>query len=84
MELGISKERIQVNAGKWLNYYGGMIAGAGVGMLLAIAFIPEDDRRIFKFHYFVTSGILILVGICLASFQLKKQVNDSTNDKHVV
>jgi len=64
-----------------------MIAGAGIGMLLAVAFIPEDDRKIFHFHYFVTAWILILVGPIVANLakliRQNQQQKDLIDEKHV-
>jgi hypothetical protein len=79
MKLGITKEQLPAA----VRYFGGMISGAGIGMFLAIAFIPEDDRKIFHFHYFVTAWILICVGSIIGSFRQKKSEKDLDNDKRV-
>jgi uncharacterized membrane protein AbrB (regulator of aidB expression) len=79
MKLGITKEQLPAA----LRHFGGMIAGAGIGMFLAVAFIPEDERKIFHFRYFVTAGILIIFGSVVGSFRQKKQEKDLDDDKPV-
>lgn len=44
-----------------------LICGAGVGMFLAVAFVPKDDRDVFHLSYFVTAWLLILSGSVLRS-----------------
>ena len=79
MKLGITKEQLPAA----LRHLGVMISGAGIGMFLAVAFIPEDERKIFYFHYFVTAYILVFVGSVVASFRRKKTGKDLVDDKHV-
>ena len=36
-----------------------LIFGTGIGMLLAVAVISEDNRKVFDFHYYVIAGLLV-------------------------
>lgn len=42
-----------------------LIFGAGVGMILAVAFIPKEDRKVFQFQYFVVAQLLGVGGAVL-------------------
>jgi len=88
MKLGITKQQLPEMAQTTLRYFGGMIAGAGIGMFLAVAFIPEDDRKIFRFHFFVTAWILICAGPLVANLaklvRQSQQQKDLIDEKHVV
>lgn len=61
MKLGISKEDLPDIARSFCT----LISGAGVGMIIAVAFIPKDDRKIFQFQYFVVAQLLGVGGAVL-------------------
>ena len=61
MKLGITKDDLPHIARSFCT----LISGAGVGMMLAVAFIPKDDRKIFQFQYFVAAYLLVVGGAVL-------------------
>ena len=61
MKLGITKEDLPDIARSFCT----LISGAGVGMIIAVAFIPKDDRKIFQFQYFVVAQLLGVGGAVL-------------------
>jgi len=62
MKLGITKKELPILAERYLRYIGGMIAGAGIGMMLAVGFVPEDDRKLFRMRYYVIAFAFLCVG----------------------
>lgn len=58
MKLGITKDDLPDIARSFCT----LISGAGVGMVLAVAFIPKDDRKILQFQYFVVAQLLGIGG----------------------
>ena len=61
MKLGITKDDLPDIARSFCT----LISGAGVGMFLAVGFIPKDDREIFQFQYFVVAQLLGVGGAIL-------------------
>jgi len=61
MKLGITKDDLPDIARSFCT----LISGAGVGMFLAVGFIPKDDRKIFQFQYFVVAQLLGVGGAIL-------------------
>jgi hypothetical protein len=83
MKLGITKDQLPL----MMNHVCVLISGAGIGMFLAVAFIPEDDRKIFPFHYFVTAWVLVIGGSILRSsivnwLRPKKAKEDLFDETH--
>ena len=66
MKLGITKEQLPIIAGRSVRYFGGIIAGIGIGLLLAVSFIPHD-HAILHFDYFMTAWLLVCAGTITAS-----------------
>jgi hypothetical protein len=86
MKLGITKEELPMMAERFLRQFGSVISGAGLGMFLAVIFIPEDDRKVFPFSFFLTAWVFICVGpIVSSSANLirRKQRKDIVDEKHV-
>jgi hypothetical protein len=77
MKLGISKKELPAMI-KALGY---IISGMGIGMFLAIVFVPKDDRgKLFHFGYVLAAWILILVGsVVKSSFQQNVAKGDLTD-----
>ncbi len=83
MKIGISKGDLPAIARSFCT----LICGAGVGMFLAVGFVPKDDRGIFHFSYFVTALALAFGGSVLRSIidsVRQKDVDQTTvHEKHV-
>jgi hypothetical protein len=84
MKLGITKEELPIVAERFLRQFGGIISGAGIGMFLAVEFVPQDDRQIFHIHFFVTAWVCICLGGIVANlYRRKSPRKDSVDEKHV-
>ncbi|HVU26498.1 MAG TPA: hypothetical protein VHG71_02040 [Verrucomicrobiae bacterium] len=79
MKLGISKGELLATLKSSSRYFGGMITGMGLGMFLAIAFIPKDGRKIFDFDYITTALILTCIGNIFGSAFQNKPKENSVN-----
>jgi hypothetical protein len=87
MKLGITKEQIPALLNGLACYCGGMIAGIGLGMLIATRFVPEDDQKMFRFQFYVIALSCVFAGGFVANipvyFQRKKSRHDLVDEKHV-
>src|SRR5690242_19445260 len=51
MKLGIPKDQFSILADKLWMYFEGIILGIGLGMFLALLFVPENDRKMFPLGF---------------------------------
>ena len=55
MKHRISKDQLSILADKLLMYFEGIILGIGVGMFVALLFVPKDDRKVFPFPFYIVA-----------------------------
>ena len=55
MKHRIPKDQLSILADKLLMYLEGIILGIGLGMFLALLFVPKDYRKVFPFPFYIVA-----------------------------